>query len=88
MIRQPDWCQTRLKEVQFKRLNSRIGPTSCGSGRCASTRLAGEVGACGGWTTRNIALSDLLPDLDERETILALDAVAHAPELVSFKSQA
>jgi len=47
-------CQTRLEEVQFKSLKSRLRPTNCGSGRPAITRQAGEVGACGSWTTRNV----------------------------------
>ena len=47
-------------------------------------RLAAELV---GWDS-GIPLGDLLANLDERETSLALDAVAHALELVSFKSPA
>jgi hypothetical protein len=45
-------------------------------------RLAAELA---GWDS-DIPLGDLLTDLDERETSLALDALAHALGLVSFRS--
>jgi hypothetical protein len=47
-------------------------------------RLAAELAGC----DSDIALGDLLDDLDQRETSLVLDALAHALGLVSFKSPA